>query len=319
MNTQIQEFATPEAHPLDELLQLFKSLGDPTRLRLVRLLFEGELSVNEITRVLKQSQPRISRHLKLLCEAGVLEKFREQHHSYYRVPKDGIGQDIARMVCDRILLDDPEIHNDRRRLTKVIADREKLSADFISEDAPEWAHLHTLHGDEEAFEAAIIDLLANEPLGELLDVATGTGRMLCILGQLCEHGVGVDSSRKMTSVARTNLQRRGLGHCTIRQADMYSLQFDDGVFNTVCLDQVLYFAERPEEVIQEAVRVLQPGGRLLIVAFTAARSSDDIELGIRPDTINEWCSAAGVEICRQRALPGDLADIVLILANKPIS
>ena len=308
-----------QLNSLEQMLEVCKALADSTRLRLVHLLKQGELSVNEIVRILEQSQPRVSRHLKVLCEAGVLERFREQHHIYYRVPTQGQGQQLATTLAQFLEEDDAQIQHDAQRLQRVVADREKLNADYIDDDAPEWVHLHTLHGDHDAFAQAVVNVLEEEELGELLDIATGTGRMLGILGQLCDRGVGIDQSKKMANVARTSLQQAGLSHCTIRQDDMYQMQFDDQSFDSVTIDQVLYFAEQPAAVIDEAARVLKANGRLLLVAFTAARSTQDIELGISPELIKKWCVAAGLKPEAQKNLPGDLADIVLLVARKPSS
>ncbi len=298
---------------LIELVDALKSIAEPTRLRLVRLLIQGELTVSELVRILSQSQPRVSRHLKLLCDAGVLERFREQHHVYYRVPLDGTGHQLAAALARFFPESDNELLMDQQRLNDVREARAKLSEDYVEEEAPEWRRLHELHGDEAAFAAAVIHEMTQEPLGELLDIATGTGRMLSILGPHCTRGTGIDLSRKMVNVARTQLSTLGLSHCTVRQDDMYQMRFADNSFDTVTIDQVLYLADQPEAVVAEAARVLGPGGRLMIVAFTG--EGQDQPLGIAPASIDAWCRSAGLTLDHHVELPGQSADITLVVAR----
>lgn len=300
---------------LIEQVDALKSIAEPTRLRLVRLLAQGELTVSELVRILGQSQPRVSRHLKLLCDAGVLERFREQHHVYYRVPLDGAGQQLSAALAPFFPQDDPDLTLDAQRLVEVQTARAKLSQDYVEEEAPEWRRLHELHGDEAAFAQAVVNEMTQEPIGELLDVATGTGRMLSILGPHCTRGTGIDLSRKMVNVARARLQTQGLSHCTVRQDDMYQMRFAADSFDTVTIDQVLYLADQPEAVVTEAARVLAPGGRLMIVAFTGDRADDLQPLGIAPASIDAWCRSAGLTPENHVELPGQSADITLIVAR----
>ena len=300
----------------DQIVDLFKALSNDARLRIVCLLREGELSVNEITQIMQQSQPRVSQHLKALCEAGILERFREQHHMYYRVPLHGVGNELIEALKPFLPTSDPQILEDEKSLSKIKSFRQKLSVDYLEEEAPEWTHLHELHGDEEAFANAVIKVIEDEPVGELLDVATGTGRMLKILGPLCSRGVGIDLSQKMANVARSAIQQAELSHCTIRQDDMYQMRFANESFDTVSIDQVLYFAERPEDVIAEAARVLVPGGRMLIVAFSSTVKTQLKQLGYTPTSIKAWCSGAGLTSQRQHKLKGQKADIILLVAYK---
>lgn len=296
-----------------ELVDALKSIAEPTRLRLVRLLIQGELTVSELVRILGQSQPRVSRHLKLLCDAGVLERFREQHHVYYRVPLDGAGYRLASALADFFPVQDSELTLDDQRLDDVREARAKLSEDYVEEEAPEWQRLHELHGDEAAFATAVVNAMTQEPVGELLDIATGTGRMLSILGPHCTRGTGIDLSRKMVNVARTKLSSLGLSHCTVRQDDMYQMRFAADSFDTVTIDQVLYLADQPEAVVAEAARVLAPDGRLMIVAFTG--EGPDQNVGIAPASIDAWCRAAGLSVEAPIELPGQSADIRLVVAR----
>lgn len=301
---------------LESTIDLLKALAHDARLRIVCLLKEGELSVNEITQVMQQSQPRVSQHLKALCDSGILERFREQHHIYYRLVLQGEMTDLLSSLFDVIPAKDKQLQIDGERLSQVKEIRKKLSLDYIEEEAPEWFHLHGLHGNEQAFSNAVIELMQQKPVGTLLDVATGTGRMLSILGPLCDRGIGIDLSQKMTSVARSAIQQAELSHCTIRQDDMYQMRFADNSFDTVTIDQVLYFAERPEAVITESARVLAEGGRMLIVAFSSTVKTQLKELGYSTSSIKTWCKNAGLGNLKQHKLKGQKADIILLLAHK---
>jgi 2-polyprenyl-3-methyl-5-hydroxy-6-metoxy-1,4-benzoquinol methylase len=302
---------------LEDVLVAMKGLADLTRLRLVHLLKDGELSVNEIARILEQSQPRVSRHLKLLCDANILERFREQHHIYYRVPTHGLGYNLASILSPFIPENDDQIAKDHRRKLAIAEERQMLNLEYIEKDAPEWTHLHKLHGNPDSFKYSVTSAMQGQAIGSLLDIATGTGRMLEILGPVCRQGIGIDISKKMANVARSKLQQQGLSHCTIRQDDMYQMRFAADTFDTVTIDQVLYFAEQPDAVIEEATRVLTPGGRLLVVAFTSAKSIHNIELGLSPTSIQAWCRNAGLEPDTPISLPGSQANIVLLISTKP--
>lgn len=273
-------------------LEAFKAVAEPSRLRLLALCARGELTVTEVTEVVGQSQPRVSRHLKVLCAAGLLDRFREQNWVYYRVPLGGRGAELARGLLRLLPQDDPVLRLDRERLERVLAHRaEQLRGRKLGDAVPTPAGV----------DARIVDLMAGEALGDLLDIGTGTGRMLRLLGVAADTAVGIDISREMLVLARSNLHAAGLDHLSVRQGNMYQLRFADGSFDTVTIDQVLYQAEQPAEVLREAARVLRPGGRLLLVEFltgeapvdpAGAESSRDAQL--TPGGLARWCEQAGL-------------------------
>jgi len=273
---------------MQAVLEAFKAVAEPSRLRLLALCARGELTVSEVTEVVGQSQPRVSRHLKVLCAAGLLDRFREQNWVYYRVPLGGPGAELARRLLRLVPQDDPLLRLDRERLERVLARRvEQLRGQALGDTAPTPAGV----------DARIVDLMAGEPLGDLLDIGTGTGRMLRLLGVSAGTAVGIDTSREMLVLARSNLHAAGLDHLSVRQGNMYQLRFADASFDTVTIDQVLYQAEQPAEVLREAARALRPGGRLLLVEFLtgqarrAALAAGDTP--ITSERLARWCEETG--------------------------
>jgi ubiquinone/menaquinone biosynthesis C-methylase UbiE len=274
---------------VNSVLEAFKAVADPSRLRLLALCARGELTVSELTEVVGQSQPRVSRHLKVLCAAGLLDRFREQNWVYYRIPLGGPDAERARGLLRLVPSDDPLLRLDRERLERVLSRRtEQLRGRGLTEGTATPAGV----------DARIVDLMLGEALGELLDIGTGTGRMLRLLGVSAETAVGIDISREMLVLARSNLHAAGLDHLSVRQGNMYQLRFADGSFDTVTIDQVLYQAEQPAEVLREAARVLRPGGRLLLVEFltgTARRAAPPAEeTPLTGHALARWCEQAGL-------------------------
>jgi ubiquinone/menaquinone biosynthesis C-methylase UbiE/DNA-binding transcriptional ArsR family regulator len=283
-------YLIPPELQMNRVLEAFKAVAEPSRLRLLALCARGELTVTEVTEVVGQSQPRVSRHLKVLCAAGLLDRFREQNWVYYRVPLGGPGAELARGLLRLLPADAPALRLDRERLERVLARRaEQVRGQALGVAVPTPAGV----------DARITDLMADEALGDLLDIGTGTGRMLRLLGIAARSAVGIDISREMLVLARSNLHAAGLDHLSVRQGNMYQLRFTDGSFDTVTIDQVLYQADQPVEVLREAARVLRPGGRLLLVEFlTGAGSDDSAARGETPLTsarLADWCSDAGLQ------------------------
>lgn len=252
---------------MDFLLNALKAAAEPTRLRLLALCAHGELTVTELTQILGQSQPRVSRHLKLLCEAGLLERFREGIWAYYRLAERGGVAELARTLVDAVPADDDGLALDLERLETIKQGRRAQAERYFSDNAARWHEIRSLHVPEREVEAALLSLLPASGIGDLLDIGTGTGRMLELLGPRVSHGLGIDSSREMLAVARVNLEKAGLRHCQVRLADMYQLPLQGQSQDVVLFHQVLHFAESPAEALAEAARVLKPGGTLLVVDF----------------------------------------------------
>ena len=281
---------------LTETVLALKGLAEPTRLRLLALLAHGELTVGEICRILGQSQPRVSRHLRLLTEAGFLDRFREQQCVYYRTPATGVRQDWLRHLLVGVDPDDPALRRDRVRMAVVVGDRGRAAAGVLAKRL-------AVDQEDAGLKAILLEEIGPTALGELLDIGTGAGRMLEILGPRASHAVGIDLSAPALRLARARVHALGLAHCEFHCSDMYALPCEAAAFDTVTIDRVLAGAERPAAVLAEAARALRATGRLLVV-----ERFDDIEActGANPLTrLREWLAGAGLQVTRLR--PCDLA------------
>lgn len=292
---------------LPESVQALKNLADPTRLRLLVLLAHGELTVGEICRVLGQSQPRISRHLRLLTDAGFLDRFREQQRVYYRAPAGGPRLSWLRELMAAIDPEDPALQRDRVRTSVVVADRARMAADELGGGGAD--------PDDAGLALVLREELGPVALGELLDVGTGAGRMLGMLGPRASHAIGVDLSAPALRLARARLHGRALAHCEFHRGDMYALPFPEGRFDTVSLGRVLAGAERPVEVLAEAGRVLRRNGRVL-----AVEKFDDVEActGLNPlQALRGWFEGAGLKVARLKPCDLESGHYLLALAGRP--
>ena len=273
----------------DALNTALKAAGEETRLRILALLSEAELTVSDLTDILRQSQPRISRHLKLLAEASLIERFREGTWAFFRT------------LIERLDPADPVIARDRDRLASVRHARAEAAQNYFREHAAEWDRIRKLHAADAAVEDAIRAALADKPFRSLLDLGTGTGRMLELFGPKIERGLGLDLSLDMLLLARDRLERAGLKNCSVRQGDLYDLPLADDSFDVVILHQVLHFLDDGGRAIREAARALRPGGRLLVVDFAPheleflREQHAHRRLGFPPETVTQWMTAAGLE------------------------
>jgi len=308
------------------LTATLKAAGEPTRLRILTLLAEAELTVSDLTEILRQSQPRLSRHLRLLTEAGLVDRFREGSWAFFRLGERGGTADFARALIGRLKTDDIIVGRDRERLAAVRTSRAAAAQNYFRRHAAEWDRIRRLHVADAAVEAAIRAALADKPIRSLLDLGTGTGRMLALFGPDSERGLGLDLSLDMLALARARLDRAGLKHCSVRHGDIYDLALPRDSFDVVIIHQVLHFLDDSARAIAEAASVLRPGGRLLVVDF----APHDLEflreehahrrLGFAAETVTQWLEAAGLDVLRQETLPpgpqGKIA-VSLWLARDP--
>ena len=285
---------------MESLLVGLKSAGEPTRLRLLALLSKAELTVTELTQILGQSQPRVSRHLKLLCSAGLLDRFSEGTWAFFRLAERGEAARLGRTLIDLLPTDDDTLSRDLARLDAVKRARAEEAAAYFRAVAADWHQIRSLHVPEDQVEAAIDRLIGPDGIGEIIDIGTGTGRILELLGNRIERGLGIDLSHEMLSIARANLERAGLAHCQVRQGDMYNLPLMNGSVDLSVIHQVLHYADDPAAAIAEAARVLRPGGRLLIVDF-ATHDREELRtehahrrLGFSDQEVDDWCRRAGL-------------------------
>ena len=307
---------------LSALLNALKAAADPTRLRLLALCAAGDLTVGELTEILGQSQPRVSRHLRLLCEAGLFDRFPEGSFVFYRLAEDARGAVPARQLSQLLPTNDETLRLDRERLAAIRRRHEAAATEYFRTNAPGWDKIRALHIEERQIESALLTLLPAQ-LGELLDIGTGTGRMLELLAGRAARAVGIDLSREMLALARIRLARARLSHCQARQGNMYRLPWPGPAFDTIVIHHVLHFAEAPGRVVADAARVLRPGGRLVVVDF----APHDLEslraehahrrLGFSDDEVKGWCQAAGLVPAPVRHLPGRRLTISIWRASRP--
>jgi len=292
---------------VEQLLNALRALAEPTRLRLLALAARGGFCVVDFTEILGQSQPRLSRHLKLLCDAGVLTRLREGANVWFTLPNDDLGE-LVRSLLARLPQQDGELAADRRQAARVLAERARnASADF-AENPASWDEMRTVGLPADEAEAALLALL---PPGRLLDLGTGTGWLLTRAAPLISSGLGIDASRTMLALARSRLADAGFGHCSVRLADMYRLPLPDRSFDAVSLCMLLHHAEDPAAVLAEAARVLRPGGALLI----AELDHYDDPAQIAPLT-HRWPGFAEGELLDMIKAAGFDPDPVTVLAGK---
>lgn len=285
-----------------------RAAAEPTRLRLLALLARAELTVGEICEVLGQSQPRVSRHLKLLCDAGLLDRFREQHWVYYRAPASGSERGTVQQLLALVRDDDDLLRRDRKRMEQVIRERARRAADQL----PAASRLAA----STVLDSIILGALAGEPIGVLLDVGTGSGHLLELLAANAARAVGVDISSDALRLARTNVHGAGLSHCELQRGDMYDLPFAGPLFDTVTVDRILATAQRPAAALTEVARTLKNGGRALVIEDFDTLSGLSAANPIA--TLREWCARAGLEIERLHPIDTEDAHLLVALARRPV-
>lgn len=288
--------------PLDTLVDVLKTVGEPTRFRLLALLSRGDLTVTDLTEILGQSQPRISRHLKLLGEDALIDRYQEGAWAYFRLQQDGAGASLVRSLLAAAAPDDPILLRDGERLSTVKKQRAERAQAYFSRNASEWDELRRLHASDSAVEQALLRLIGPSPIDSLLDLGTGTGWILKLLAPHYRRAVGVDASRDMLAVARANLDKAGILKASVRHADILNLSLDGQDFDLVTIHQVLHFLDQPELAIAEAARILRPGGRLLIVDLAPhtlehlREEHAHLRLGFSHEAIGDWLEKIGLDI-----------------------
>lgn len=297
-----------------ELLTKLKALGEPTRLRIMTLLLRGELTVSEIMQVLGQSQPRVSRHLKLLADAGLCERYPEGGWVFYRLARSRVGERLAALLEEMARGDDPEIARDLIRLNEVRRLRAETAQKYFEVAAEQWARIRGLHFSEEAVETAMLEAAGDRHFRQHLDVGTGTGRMLEIFANRAEEGIGVDLSREMLTVARSKMSEAGLANRLVRQADATALPLETGSVDLITVHQVLHYIAHPRRALAEWARVLAPGGLLLLADF----ETHDFEgfraeyhhahLGFEQAELKAWLIEAGLQPASIKPLAASRGD-----------
>lgn len=305
-------------------LDIFRALGDPTRLRIIHLLRAMELAVGEIAQVVGQSQPRVSRHVRILAEAGLVERRKEGNWVFLRLGK---GDDVAPFVSlfDRLTPSDCEAlwqAADLARLAAVRADRARAAEGYFADHAEEWDAIRSLHVAEADVEAAMTVLLGREPIGHLLDIGTGTGRMIELFGGAAQAVTAIDRSPDMLRLARAKLPEDAGDKYALLLGDFGALPLEPGSVDTVLLHQVLHYAQVPEQVIGEAARVATIDGRVLIADFAPHEREElrvrdqHARLGFSDEQMEGWFAAAGLQLERVETLPGHELTVQLWLGRR---
>lgn len=299
---------------LTELVGVLKAAGESTRLRLLALLADGDHSVKDLTEILDQSQPRVSRHLKLLADAGLVQRHAEGAWAYYRLATSGQGAELARWLTARLDANGAERRRDRTRQLEARAAQQTVAANYFAKVADSWDLLKTLHVPEAAVEAAVLAELGGRVVDLLLDLGTGTGRMLEVLAPAYRRGIGIDSSREMLAVARSRLADAGLAHAQVRLGDIAALDPSSGPADVIVIHQVLHYFDDPGRMLAQARSVLKPGGEILIVDF----APHDLEflrtehahrrLGLSREQVSGWANLAGLDVLAAREFPSQTKD-----------
>lgn len=290
-------------------IELLRALAEPTRFRLLALLKDGELTVGEIAEVLEQSQPRISRHLKLLTDVHVLERFREEQRIYYRLNTRGDAATAINLLLSQVDIHDAVLKQDHAQRARALEKRARVAAEHW-DDVRRSAE--TTYNNERVVSSVIRGVFNNrdeQHLGELLDVGTGSGSMLRVLGGYAKHAIGLDISTHALRVARAKVHGAGLNHCEFKRGDMYQLPFADHSFDAVTFDQVLSVADKPAIALREAVRVLRAGGRVIVVENEQRMDESSAD---KPQVVlRRWLEHAGVQCERIKVVNAGEARLLL--------
>ncbi len=291
---------------LDTMVDTLKAAAESSRLRILLLLAHGDLTVSDVTEILGQSQPRVSRHLKLLLDAELIERYQEGSWAFFRLSDSEAAREFVHGVTSRVDLSDAVVARDRERLETVKKRRQQRATEYFSANADRWDRIRSLHVPDAAVETAMLKAVGERPFQAMADLGTGTGRLLELFAPLYRRGVGIDLSREMLAVARANLDQAGVSHAQVRQGDLYAPPIERDAFDLVTMHQVLHYLEDPALAVREAARLLRPAGRLLIVDFAPhgleflREEHAHLRLGFSDRQIEDWLAEAGLELVLKR-------------------
>jgi len=292
-----------------QIVELLRAAGEPTRFRILALLAREELAVAELTRVLGQSQPRVSRHLKLLVAAGLVERFPDGAWVFYRLAGDAPERAFVDQTLALVHADDATVARDAAALENVRAERAKAAADYFAQNAERWEELRSLYVSEADVEAAILAAAGKGPFRRVVDLGTGSGRMLRLLARDANAALGLDLSQQMLNIARQTTTDAGLEHCELRHGDVFATHLPKGWADLVVIHQVLHYLNDPAAAIAEAGRITAPDGRLLIVDFAPhsleylREAHQHRRLGFSDEEMERWLGAAGLAAAAPISLP----------------
>jgi len=293
------------------LIDALKAAGEPTRMRILVLLRQGELSVGELVDILDQSQPRLSHHLKTLTQAGLVQRFPEGAWVFYRLCRSGPGRNLLEAFFSELEILHTPYEQDQAALQAVRSARAVSAEQHFAEIAESWDRLRGLHYPEDEIEQAMLDAAKDRQYHRMIDLGTGTGRMLTLFSAQTAEAEGLDFSHQMLTIARANLAEAGITHAHVRHGRVEAPPFRDASADLVILHQVLHYLDQPAEAIRQAARLLAPGGQLFIVDFAAheleflRETEGHSRLGFRQSDMQEWLQVSGmkINICRSFAPP----------------
>src|ERR1700761_6263406 len=293
----------------NQAVDVLRAAGEPSRLRILALLAREELAVLELCRVLDQSQPRVSRHLKLLAEAGLVERFPDGAWVFYRLAGDGPAYELADQALSRIDPADAGLQRDAERLSAVWAERAADAGEYFARNAARWDEIRSLYVSDADVEKAILAAAGPGPFRRLVDLGSGTGRMLTLLAPHAEAALGLDLSQQMLNLARNRVTEAGLAGCELRHGDIFATRLPDESADLVVVHQVLHYLADPAAAVKEAARIVAGGGRLIIADFAPHRleflreQHQHRRLGFAEPEMARWLADAGLKSVRVSALP----------------
>ena len=311
-----------------QAIEILRAAGEPSRLRILALLAKGELAVMELAHILDQSQPRVSRHLKLLTEAGLVERFPDGAWVFYRLTETDQPRGAANAILSLIDPADAVLARDADRLLGVQAGRSAEAAAYFARNAARWDEIRSLYVSEAAVEAEILAAAGPGPFRRLIDLGSGSGRMLTLLSPMAECAIGLDLSQQMLNIARNHAAQAQLANIELRHGDIFDTRLPSGHADLVVVHQVLHYLSDPAAAVAEAARLAAPGGRLLIIDFAPHRLEflrelhQHRRLGLSDDEMRRWLTAAGLEPAPLKALPpatGDGLTVNIWSAVRPAS
>lgn len=297
-----------------QTVDVLRAAGEPTRLRILALLEREELAVLELCRVLDQSQPRVSRHLKLLAEAGLVERFPDGAWVFYRLSSAGRQREVIGQVLAHINAEDPVLARDRRKLDDVQAERADAAQAYFAENAAQWDQIRSLYVSDDHVETEVQAVAGRGRVGKLVDLGSGTGRMLTLLGPQADQALGLDLSQQMLNIARRNVTEAGLTNVELRHGDIFDTRLPEASADLVVVHQVLHYLGDPAAAVREAARVVAPGGKLIIVDFAPHKHEflreqhQHRRLGFSDEEMGRWLNEAELPSVQMHALPPTRAD-----------
>ena len=295
-------------------VEVLRAAGEPTRLRILALLEREELAVLELCRVLGQSQPRVSRHLKLLAEAGLVERFPDGAWVFYRLAGAGTPRDLIGEILAHVDPRDPVFTADCGKLNDVQAERVAAAHAYFAENAAHWDQVQSLYASDTDVEGEILRVSGAGRIRRLVDLGAGTGRMLALLGPRADHAVGLDLSQQMLNIARRNATEAGLVNVELRHGDIFDTRLPDGSADLVVVHQVLHYLGDPAAAVREAARIVAVDGRLIIVDFAPHRleflreDHQHRRLGFSDEEMARWLGEAGLPHIALQSLPATRED-----------